>query len=202
MRCDIKARWYGLLASIGAAVVLCSCASDKAGVDGHAAQEVADPLPRNVLIITGEDYPGHKWRQTTPVLASAIRADARLNVEVLDDLGRLGEEDLGRYAAIVLHFKNYDPAIPGRRGFERLVQFVNDDGGLVLVHFACGAFEEFDHDYEQLVGRIWFGANPPPGEHQHDPYGQFRVEFTDLDHEISRGLASFDTTDEQIGRAH
>ena len=67
---------------------------------------------------------------------------------------------------------------------------------MVLAHFACGAFEEFRDDYEELVGRVWFGAQPPPGSAQHDPHGTFEVDVVDADHPVTRGLFSFDTTDE------
>jgi type 1 glutamine amidotransferase len=149
-----------------------------------------------VLIITGEDYAGHDWRQTTPVLKAALEEDPRLTVEVLQDLGVLDGRDLTPYAAVILHFKNYDPLVPGRAGFDNLVRFAENGGGLVLVHFACGAFEEFSDDYEKLVGRVWFGPTPPPGEHQHDPHGQFAVTMTDANHPVTRGLGSFETVDE------
>jgi type 1 glutamine amidotransferase len=151
---------------------------------------------RRVLIVTGEDYPGHDWRQTTPVLKASLEEDPRLQVEILDDLEALGGKDLTPYAALILHFKNYDPEIPGRAGFDNLVHFEERGGGLVLVHFACGAFEEFSDDYERLVGRVWFGPTPPPGEHQHDPHGRFTVTMTDENHPVTRGLQPFETVDE------
>jgi type 1 glutamine amidotransferase len=149
-----------------------------------------------VLIVTGEDYPGHDWRQTAPVLGAALDADSRIEVQVLDDLTLLGETDLTPFASVVLHFKNYDPAVPGRAGFDRLESFVEGGGGLVLAHFACGAFEEFRDDFAALAGRVWFGAEPPPGRAQHDPHGEFTVRIADPTHPITRGLEPFTTTDE------
>ena len=108
----------------------------------------------------------------------------------------LGGKDLAPYAALILHFKNYDPQIPGRKGFDNLARFAEGGGALVLVHFACGAFEEFRDDYQRLVGRVWFGPTPPPGEHQHDPHGRFTVTITDADHPVTRGLKPFETVDE------
>lgn len=161
--------------------------------DGHQSRRHD---VRRVLIVTGEDYEGHDWRQTTPVLKAALEEDSRLRVEVLDDLEALGNKDLTPYAALILHFKNYDPQVPGRAGFDNLARFAENGGGLVLVHFACGAFEEFSDDFESLVGRVWFGPTPPPGEHQHDPHGRFAVTITDADHPVTRGLGSFETVDE------
>ncbi len=160
-----------------------------------AAQRGTTPPKKRVLIITGEDYAGHRWQETTPALKAAIDADPRLAVEVFQELKSLGEKDLSPYAAVVLHFKNYDPAVPGRAGFDALEEFVERGGGMVLAHFACGAFEEFKADYEQLVGRVWFGATPPPGKAQHDPHGPFKVSPRG-DHPVVRGLEPFETTDE------
>jgi type 1 glutamine amidotransferase len=76
-------------------------------------------------------------------------------------------------------------------------KYVENGGGLVMVHFACGAFQEFRDDFEQLAGRVWMGKkNIPAGRHQHDPRGKFVVKITDVDHVITRGLDDFETTDE------
>ncbi len=170
-----------------------------AGVLATPAAAMAQPdaaAPPRVLILTGEDYAGHRWQETTPVLKAVIEGDARMKVDVLDDLTRLAAVDLSPYASVVLHLKNYDPKVPGRKGFENLKRFVEQGGGLVLIHFACGAFEEFKDEFEPLAGRVWFGARPPEGRHQHDPYGEFKVAITGVDHPITRGMESFTTIDE------
>ncbi len=176
--------------ALAAAILGSACGSTS------STQDARDPERARVLIVTGEDYAGHDWKATTPVLAAAIAADPRLEVDVHDDLTTLGALDLTPYAALVLHFKNYDPAVPGRPGLDALVRHAEAGSGLVLVHFACGAFEEFRDEYAELVGRIWFGAQPPPGRHQHDPHGAFTVEVADSAHPITCGLADFETTDE------
>jgi len=172
-----------LLALLPAALVAC-----------RGADEAS--TPRRVLLVTGEDYAGHLWRETAPALAAALATDPRLAVEVHDDLTTLAGRDLSPYSAVVLHFKNYDPAVPGRQAFERLVRFSEAGGGLVLSHFACGAFEEYADEFEQLVGRVWMGEEPPPGRFQHDPHGEFEVHVLDRGHPATAGLASFTTTDE------
>ena len=53
-----------------------------------------DPKATNVLIVTGDDYPGHKWKLTTPVLAKAIGKDSRLHVYVVKDPKALASPDL------------------------------------------------------------------------------------------------------------
>ncbi len=185
MRANFNWMLAGLLLATGAP----GFGAESEGRDG------AD-RPSRVLIVTGEDYAGHRWRETTPALQEAVEQDGRMKVDVLDDLTRLAATDLAPYASVVLHFKNYDPKVPGRAGFDNLKRFVEQGGGLVLVHFACGAFEEFKDEFKPLAGRVWFGARPPQGRHQHDPYGEFKVEITDVDHPITRGMESFTTVDE------
>ena len=149
-----------------------------------------------ILLVTGEDYPGHKWKETYPVLKAGLEEDSRLIVDVLADLKSLATVRLSDYDAVVLHFKNYDPKVPGRKAFDNLAQFVEAGGGLMLVHFGCGAFEEFKDDFVKVVGRVWFGMKPPPGKRQHDPRGKFTVNIADADHPIAKGMKDFTTLDE------
>lgn len=179
---------YGLLVCAFTLASFGSCAGD-----AHAEDSV---VQRRILLITGEDYPGHKWQETAPVLKSQIAKDTRLQVDVLDDLTQLGEKDLSGYAAVVLHFKNYDPKVPGRAGLDNLIRFVEGGGGVVLAHFACGAFEEFKGDFAKLAGRVWFGAKPPSGRAQHDRRGPFSVHIADEDHPVTAGMEDFEITDE------
>jgi type 1 glutamine amidotransferase len=162
------------------------------GITGLDPAEVsaADPASR-VLIVTGEDYAGHAWKQTAPVLRQQIAQDGRLQVDVLEDLAKLASARLGTYGAVVMHFKNYDPQVPGRAALDRLSDYVEGGGGLVLVHFACGAFQEFPEDFRKIAGRTW-----NPRLRGHDPYGEFRVEIASATHPVTRGLSAFTVTDE------
>lgn len=175
----------------------CIVALSVAGWCQTLGVSAAEPLPaqpspaaKPILLLTGEDYPGHKWKETTPVLRAALEKDSRLQIQVVDDLKFLRSPDLHKFAAIVVHFKNYDPAVPGPEGQENLARFVRDGGGAVLVHFACGAFQEWP-DFVKLAGRVW-----DPKLRGHDPYGTFRVDIADAKHPITRGLASFEVPDE------
>ncbi|MCP4453840.1 MAG: ThuA domain-containing protein [Planctomycetes bacterium] len=156
---------------------------------------LANPKPAaestRLLILTGEDYPGHKWQQTAPVLESLYAQDPRFSADVVEDLRQLPSVNLEAYDAVVMHFKNYDANVPGREGFDNLARYVQQGGGLVLVHFACGAFQEFKDDFTQLAGRAW-----NPKLRGHDPFGEFTVNITDPTHPITKGLQDFAITDE------
>jgi len=156
---------------------------------------LANPQPtaqsKRILIMTGEDYPGHKWQETTPALKSMYALDPRFHVDVVEDLSQLEHISLKGYDAVVMHFKNYDPNVPGRPAFDHLTRFVEGGGGLVLVHFACGAFQEFKDDFTQLAGRAW-----NPELRGHDPFGEFTVNIIDQTHPITAGVKDFTLTDE------
>ena len=141
--------WFAALAGLLAA----ASPSMTQGVD--IPVEPSTGRARRVLIVTGEDYAGHLWRETAPALAAALAEDPRLSVETLDDLTKLAGTPLGDYDAVVLHFKNYDRGVPGREAFDNLRGYVEGGGGLVLTHFACGAFREFRDEFVAVVGRVF-----------------------------------------------
>ncbi len=148
------------------------------------------PAKKKILLLTGCDYPGHKWNETTPVLAKALREDARLEVTVVEDPNFLLSPKLHEYAAMVLHYMNWEQPDPGQEARANLRKFVASGKGLVLVHFACGAFQGWD-EFPKIAGRAW-----DPKLRGHDPHGKFTVEIKDQEHPITRGLKDFDTVDE------
>jgi type 1 glutamine amidotransferase len=60
----------------------------------------------------------------------------------------------------------------------------------VIVHFACGAFQDWP-EFRSLAGRAW-----DPKKRGHDPRGRFRVDITDVDHPVTRGMKPFEADDE------
>ena len=142
-----------------------------------------------MLIVTGIDYPGHKWRETTPYLLEALGKDDRLRVDVLSDPYRLDGFDLKPYQAVILHFMNWERPDPNAVAQDNLSRFVERGGGLVLIHFACGAFGEWD-EFSTLAGRVWDKVNG------HDPRGPFKVNITELKHPVTAGMNDFETDDE------
>ena len=143
-----------------------------------------------VLIVTGQDYPGHKWRLTTPALREALAADPRFEVHVVENPHFLDSSALDGYDLVVLHFMNWEQPAPGEKARTNLKKFVEGGKGLLLVHFACGAFQDWP-GYSHLAGRVW-----DPNLRGHDKFGPFTVEIANDSHPITRGLKDFETTDE------
>ena len=150
----------------------------------------ATPKPLQVLLVTGCDYPGHNWPLTTPVLAQGLRADPRADLRVVEDANFLDSAALDRYQVVVLHYMNWMTPGPGEAARANLKRFVENGGGLVMVHFACGAWLEWP-EFVNLAGRVW-----NPQLRGHDPHGRFKVEITQPQHPIMQGMQPFETEDE------
>ncbi len=168
-----------------------SDAQSNAAPAGPAEFHPGKKADKRVLIVTGVDYPGHKWRLTAPVLAAGLDKDPRLAIDVVETPEFLASEKLADYDVIVMHFMNWEgkPAL-GENVRQGLRKAVAGGKGLVLVHFACGAFQGWP-EFAKIAGRAW-----NPKLRAHDPHGSFRVNITDPNHPITRGLAAFETTDE------
>jgi len=148
-------------------------------------------VQKRVLVVTGEDYGGHLWRETAPELARILREDARLEVAINEAPVMLGSPLLDHYDAVLIHFKNYAERMPlGAAIGAGLERYVAAGKGLVISHFGCGAFQEWD-GYVQVVGRVW-----NPDMRPHDPRGEFDVTITDPAHPITRGMTDFRADDE------
>jgi len=167
-------------------LVGCRTGKRKEPADGKAARGQS----KKVLIVTGIDYPGHKWKLTAPVLAEAIGADKRLEVTITEEPNDLANNDLGDYDVIVLHFMDWEVPDPGPAARANLKRVIASGKGLVLVHFACGAFQEWP-EFVELAGRVW-----DPKLRGHDPYGKFTVKITDPQHPVMKGMEDFETVDE------
>lgn len=150
---------------------------------------------KRVLIVTGLDYPGHKWQETTPLLVSALASDRRMEISVVEEPAFLASPKLGEYDAVVLHYQNHQ-CPPPDGALANLKRVIEGGRGLVLVHFACGAFIDWTTktvpaDFLAIAGRVW-----NPKLRGHDPRGPFRVTIADRADPISSGLNDFETADE------
>ena len=171
---------------------LTAAAAEQKTSDGYPYPGPAAPPPKplQVLLVTGCDYPGHKWPLTAPVLAQGLRQDPRADVRVVEDAHFLDSAALNSYHVVVLHYMNWKTPGLGEAARANLKRFVENGGGLVMVHFACGAFMEWP-EFVNLAGRVW-----NPKLRGHDPRGPFHVEIVQPDHPVMKGMQAFDTEDE------
>jgi len=151
-----------------------------------AAAEAAKPI--RVLLVTGAEY--HNWRETAPVLAAQLRKDPRMDVRVIEDANFLDSAALDRYDVILLNYMNWQVPSPGPAVRQNLKKAVASGKGLVLVHFACGAWQDWP-EFKNLAGRVW-----DPKLRGHDPHGKFCVEIAMPEHPVMKGLKPFETVDE------
>jgi uncharacterized protein len=159
------------------------------GADERTAA-VAPAGQAKVLVLTGNEYPGHPWKETAPLLGKFLAVDPRLATSVNSDPKFLASPKLLDYDVIVLNYMNWQSPDPGDEARANLKRFVEQGKGLVLVHFACGAFQGWP-EFSKIAGRVW-----DPKLRGHDPHGKFAVEIVASENPITRGMKSFETVDE------
>lgn len=163
--------------------------------EGGVVSTLEDPV--RALILTGHNHPAHDWRTTTASLIHVLEQDPRMKVEVTEnpeDLSKLDAVDL-----VVLNYCNWDKPGLSDGAKAGLLKHLARGGGLSVIHFANGAWnptipaKESDWpDYRaKIVRRVWM--HPESG---HDPFGAFSVAPTTATHEITAGIAPFETKDE------
>jgi type 1 glutamine amidotransferase len=111
-------------------------------------------------------------------------------VDVVEEPAFLASDAIWEYDALVFHFMNWEQPDPGPRARANLLRYMERGGGLVLVHFACGAFQDWPA-FAEVAGRVW-----DPNLRGHDPHGEFQVRIVDANHPVTAGLESFQTVDE------
>lgn len=168
-----------------AAIVTAISAALFAAADDAAG--TAEPI--RVVMITGDDHPGHRWKETGPVIREILEREGRFRVEIVEDLEFLASDELFAYDLLFLHFKNYKPLARADRAKANLKRFVGEGKGLVVFHFACGAFEDWP-EFGKIAGRVWDRKTG------HDPRGPFAVKIVDQEHPITWGMENFQADDE------
>ena len=191
-----------------------------AGVEvpiGGVVSTMEEPI--RVLIVTGHNHPAHDWRKTTAALIPILEQDPRVWVDVIenpDDMAKIHvagslrdpksasrSDAATSYNALVLNYSSWDR--PGLNDAAKagLKKFIDDGGGLSIIHFANGSWTDTLPNKEadwpefrtQIVRRIW---DHKPGLSGHDAFGKFQVDLTAAGekHPITAGLPSFETEDE------
>jgi type 1 glutamine amidotransferase len=154
-----------------------------------AANEPKKPDAIRVLLVTGVDYEGHQWRETAPAIRKVLEIDKRFDVRIVEDPDFLASPAVADYDVIFLHFKNYAPLPHESEARENLMKLVKQGKGLVLFHFASGAFEDWP-EFANLAGKVWDRKT------SHDPRGPFSVKIIQPQHPIMRGMREFQANDE------
>ncbi len=160
------------------------------GEDKPASLNSSADKQAKILILTGNEYPGHKWKETAPFLCKFLATDRRLATSVNENASFLASQQLNDYDAIVLNYMNWESPDPGEAARANLQKFVAGGKGLVLVHFACGAFQGWP-EFRNIAGRTY-----DPKLRPHDPHGKFTVTFPNKEDPITKGMKPFETVDE------
>jgi quinoprotein glucose dehydrogenase len=160
-------------------------------VPAEGIQSVVAPEFRiRTLVVTGHNHPAHDWKLTTAALQDVFAKEPRMDLRVVDDPEFLATPEVFDYDVIVQNYVNWDRPGLSEAAQANLVKFVSESKGLSVIHFANGAFRDWP-EYLKMVRRVW--VDNVSG---HDSYGQFRVDIVPIEHEITKGLTSFDTIDE------
>jgi type 1 glutamine amidotransferase/glucose/arabinose dehydrogenase len=165
----------------------------------------SEPFERfKALILTGHNHPAHDWRATTAALILALEQDPRAIVHVTENIEDLATDKINGYDLLVLNYCNWDQPGLSEAGRKNFVRYLQNGGGLAVVHFANGAWhpslsntkpdDSWPEYYTKICRRVW--EHRPPNASGHDAYGAFHVEIADVKHPIITGLQPFDTTDE------
>lgn len=158
--------------------------------------------PIRVLLFAGNNaHKWHNWERTTPAIKSLLEKDPRIRVTVSLQVEDLAKKDLGDFHVIVQNYVNWhDPKALSDAAKQGFVGFLKNGGGLVLIHFANGAFhfslpkaEAADWpEYRKIVYRVWDHKGPSG----HDAFGKFTVNVAERKHFITAALKPFDVIDE------
>lgn len=168
------------------------------------ADEAQQPI--RAVIVTGHQYPGHVWKETTLALEDSLAKDPRMEITTMPDPEFLAKPELHDFDVVVFNYCNWQRPGLSEAARTNFVQYLQRGGGLVIIHFANGAFhfslpEAGQSDwpeYRKICRRVWDHTPAILGKMKsgHDPYGKLRVEIADRAHPITHGMESFDTTDE------
>jgi type 1 glutamine amidotransferase/mono/diheme cytochrome c family protein len=180
-----------------------------AAISGKTGTERAslDEKPIRVLLVAGnEAHKWHNWERTTPVIKSQLEFDPRVKVTVSTDIEGALTKELPNHDVLVQNsYANWhDPKVLSPAAQKAWVDFLQNGGGMVVIHFANGAWnfslpmaETSDWpEYRKLVRRVWNHKGEGDAKSGHDAFGPFQVNKTSLPHPIMEGLTNFAIVDE------
>ncbi|CAG0990119.1 hypothetical protein PHYC_02242 [Phycisphaerales bacterium] len=162
---------YGMLAAVAVA----------------AGSANAEP-PIKTLLITGQN--NHNWWYTSRVHEETLEATGRFDVTVTDtpETALADAAFVKGFQLFVLDY-NAEARWPSQAE-TNFTEAVKAGAGVAAIHSANNAFPGWS-DYEKMLGLLW-----RKGETGHGKFHEFKVEFVDKDHPITKGFADFSTPDE------
>jgi type 1 glutamine amidotransferase len=173
---------------------------------GQAAPGADEKL--RLLIIDGQN--NHNWKAMTPPMKASLEATGRFTVDVATtpdnkaprDAWESFRPDFTKYDAVL---SNYNGQPWPERVQKALEEYVANGGGLVIVHAANNAFENWP-EWNKMIGLGWrnnkFGdrvtlddagkvVRTPAGEGPgsgHGPQHAYKIVVRDKDHPVTKGL--------------
>jgi uncharacterized protein len=152
------------------------------------AWQVQAQKTKKVVIVTGENtYAGHVWKETSAEIRNILEADKKLQVSLETDPNFIAGDSFLGYDAAVFDFRNAKPLEKDEKAQANILKFLGDGKGLVVIHWANGAFPYWP-EFVNIVGRAQ--------QSKHDPRGPFKVTIVNHDHAIAHGITDFETDDE------
>ena len=166
----------------------------------------ADPL--KMLIIDGQN--NHDWKTMTPPMKASLEATGRFEVDVATSPDQKAPKadwdsfrpDFSKYDVVL---SNYNGQLWPKPVQEALEKYVANGGGLVVVHAANNAFQEWPA-WNEMIGLGWrengFGERvttddngkverTPKGEGPgagHGPQHTYKIVVRDTDHPVTKGM--------------
>lgn len=142
-----------------------------------------------VLILSGSN--NHDWKSTTPFLKKMYEETGLFTADVIEHPDSLTYDLLSQYDALVDN-RNIWPEKQCKWSDEAksaLVRFVEEGGGLVLVHAAGSKCYDWP-EYREMAMARWGDST------RHGRVTAHRVTVTDPNHPVTQGVRGFWTTDE------
>ncbi len=146
------------------------------GFVGAGAAQSSPPL--KVLIVDGQN--NHDWKSTTPVMKRILEDSGFFTVDVATSPPAKADmssftPDFSAYPVVLMNY-NGDPW--SKKTQDALVKYMNDGGGLVIVHAADNSFPEWP-EFNKMIGLGgWGNRNEKAGPYLRLRNGKFVRDFT------------------------
>ena len=126
----------------------------------------AQQAPIKVLLVTGQSNRYHNWAVSSVIIKRQLEEGGRFAVTVATTppKGTTPNQDMSSFAptfsgygAVVLDYEGFEFAPPIKQA---LVDYVNNGGGLVVIHAADNAFPSWP-EYNEMIGVGGWGSFTP-----------------------------------------